>query len=208
MIHLERVQNNFHRRTERMLGFIDRARTSADHTTGDALVAYVAIELQTSLGYVAKSCFLAGMLGGRSANGTRIRAPATHTQLGALQLAASVIKQNPRQVPGRDEPAWHSGDHLARIVASASPANSVDIQAALGVFPEARKAVLAVRNFYAHRAQHTLLVIRTVLLTEYAEVLRGHPSDGLLTPPIAHPQPFLERWVWNYRDIVNTMCGA
>jgi hypothetical protein len=208
MIQLRHIRTNFMRRTETMLELADRARAAPDRKTRDVLIAHVSIELQTSLGYVSRSCFLAGMLGGKSAAGTPIRVKTGYTQLTALMAAAAVIKKSPKDVPGRDEPTWHSSDHLSRVVGGVKPANEVDILTSLGVFPEARMAVLAVRNFYAHRGQHTLQVIRNVLLSEYAEVLPGHPSTHLVTTPGAHANPFLDRWVWNYRDIVEAMCGS
>ena len=208
MIHLKKVRNNFERRSKAWLDSVDGVRYATDHKARDILVAHIAIELQTSLGYVARSCYLAGMLGGRSAAGTTIRALSKHTQLSALQLAAAVIKRSPKQVPGRDEPSWHSGDHLTRVIGAVNPANSSDILTALGIYPDARKAVLAVRNFYAHRGRHTLEEIRHVLLTEYAVALASHPTAYLLNPPSGRPHTFLEQWIWNYRDIVEAMCGS
>ena len=209
MILLGKVLLNFERRTRRWLELVDQARLSADMQKRDRIVGYVAMEMQTGLGYVARSSYLAGMLGGKSAANLRIRPARLYSQHDALVIAARAAgRKRPSALPGRDEPSWNSSDHLSKATVSGKPANAPDLIAALGVFPDARKAVVAVRNFYAHRGEHTLQAIADIMFSEYAEVLTEHPSKGLLQPTPSLPYPILERWVQNYADVVRVMCGA
>jgi hypothetical protein len=206
MVHLYKVHTNFERRALYLLGLVARASTCSDRKEVDRLLSYVAIEAQTSLGYVGKACFLAGMLGGKRGDGTTLRAGSSKSQVDVLLDASALFKKNPKSVPGRDEPAWHSGNHLSKLV-GLGPSNGADITAALGVFPEARRSILAVRNFYAHRSHHTLSEVDSVLLAEYSSALVGHPSSGLMQPAPLSPSSFMELWLWNYVDIASVMCG-
>lgn len=216
MFVLAKVENNFRRRAGRFLTVIATADAyrANDHEARqyrDMTVGHVVVELQSSLGYVARSAVLAGMLGGKTSSGTCLTVVAGRaSKTDVLRDAAHAAKPGGRvgnKIPGRDEPAWHSAHHLGRVVGALKPSNANAITASLGLFPEARRALTAVRNFYAHRGEHTLLEIRDVLRTEYAEVLAGHPTDELFRLPARQRGSLLERWVWNYFDIVRVMCS-
>lgn len=208
MIQLGKVKQNFKRRAFGLLELIDSAGRSPSRRQRDQVASFLTIELQTSLGYVARSCYLAGMLGGVTAAGGALRGSRAHSKADALRSAAIAIgKKRPTEIPGRDEPAWQSSDHLSRVIASVHPANSSDLMNSLGVFPDARRSVVAMRNFYAHRCEDTLRTVTNVLLAEYSFVIDKHPSVSLFEPLAARPGTLLEHWVWNYVDVVEVMCG-
>lgn len=213
MVRLDRVYGNFERRAQNFLVLLSKVSSigragllGTDRRDKDLVAAYICIELQTGIGYVARSAYLAGMVGGYTASGQRIPRSSDATPHQALQKAAQIVGGNPNQVPGRGEPAWHSTDHLTRVVRALNPSNAADLIDSTSVFPQARQAVKAVRNFYAHRAEDTRLGIVDILRREYGERMQHHPSMELFHLPQWNPNCFLERWVWNYLDIVEVLC--
>lgn len=204
---LDKVLANFQRRARRFATVLNAAESVADRGGRDRAVSFVAIELQTAFAYVARSAFLAGMVGGRRANGTAIRPAAVVSKRDALVAGCKAVGCRSRRVPGRDEPAWHSSDHLSRVL-SAAPANAGDLTSALGIFPSARRAVLSARNFYAHRSRHTLSELDDVLTVEYGAPMAGHPTDELCRAAPGHASSFLDVWISNYLDMADALCGA
>lgn len=213
MIRLDHVYGNFERRAQHFLLLLSEVSAigrvgllGTDRRDKDLVAAYICIELQTGIGYVARSAFLAGMVGGYTASGHRIPRSSSATQHQALKQAARIVGGDEGQVPGRGEPAWHSTVHLTRVVTQLQPSNEADLIASTGVSPKARIAVKAVRDFYAHRAKNSRLNIIDILRREYGERMQHHPSIELFNLTQWNRSCFLERWIWNYLDIAEVLC--
>jgi hypothetical protein len=203
VISLTSAYKSFERRSQLFLDMTSRA-PSLKGKARDHSVAHVVIELQTSLGFVARSAYLAGTVGGWRANGTKMpRRFANATD--ALMAAAQVVKKKPVSVPGRDEPSWHSSDHMVRVAASVAPSNSAAFTSATSAFPDVLATMICSRNFYAHRGAHTREEVERALATRFALVANGHLTDLLLSTH-GGGAPLLEVWIWNYLDVADLLC--
>lgn len=203
MINLAAVYSGFQRRAQHFLLVASNAATQ-NGKARDQAAAHIVVELQTALGFVARAAFLAGAVGGWTARGTRLRGRFPKS-VDALLAAASVVRKNPQAIPGRDEPAWHSGDHMARVATSVLPANYGAFLQASSAYPSVLSTMTASRNFYAHRNEHTRMEAETALRVKFGVVPQRHMSGTLLAPRPGGA-PLLETWVWNYLDVVELLC--
>lgn len=209
MIDLAKVRANFDRRAGHFLGAVESAASQKDASARrdiDRLVAHTVIELETSVAYAARCAFLAGSLGGRNASGIRMT-PNALTAREALTNASRALGRRAVAIPGRDEPSWSSATHVSDVAARVGPANATDMIAAMGVFPEARRCVKSFRDFFAHRGQDTLRVAWDKVQLEYGLAGKGHPALALLALSVDGGASVLETWIWNYVDVVHTLCG-
>lgn len=203
MINLHSVYQAFERRSQHFLHVIAETARSTGKAR-DRSVAHVVIELQTALGFVARSAYLAGTVGGWRANRTKMR-PTFATAADSLLAAARVVRRKPVAVPGRDEPAWHSANHMVRVATRIAPANSTAFVNAASAFPDVFATMLASRNFYAHRAQNTRTEAERNLSTRFGLVTNGHLTDALLSID-GRGVPLIETWIWNYLDVAELLC--
>jgi len=205
VIGLGSVYKAFERRCQHFLQVTHEAMPKKGKER-DRQVAHVVIELQTALGYVARSAYLAGTVGGWRGDGTKMprRFP---NAADALMAAAKVVKKKPVSVPGRDEPSWHSSHHLVKVAAGVvpSPSNSAAFALATSAFPDVLATMICSRNFYAHRAENTRAEFERALTTRFALVANGHLTDLLLSTHGAG-SPLLEVWIWNYLDVAALLC--
>ncbi len=207
MIDLAKVRANFDRRAQRFVytASLLAGATSTASRDMDQQVSHIIVELESALAYVARCAYLAGSVGGADASGAKLRGTGVDS-VAALRAASRAVGKKAVQVPGRDEPSWSSASHVTAAAHAISVSNRGSIISAMGIFPDARKCVKAFRNFYAHRNADTLTEARSVLGTEYGLTWRGHPSPALLRLPSSSGGPLLETWIWNYVDIVHTLC--
>ena len=204
---LRKVYANFERKARHLQNVVNASKKSSDRADRDRAVAHVSLELETGIGYVTRSAFLAGMLGGKTKNGLTLprRVGSINT---ALQTAALQVRKNkPKLIPGRDEPSWSSVDHLSKVVSGTSPSNALTLMAATSIHLKSRRGVKAARNFYAHRAENTFLEVQNVVGIEYGETVTNHPSLDFFVLPKAQPYCFLDLWIGNYVDIAEVLCG-
>lgn len=208
MIDLGRVLSRYRRRSHRLLESVLVASTSSNFRERDERTAFAFVEIQTSLALVGRSAFLAGAMGGRLASGQVLGPPIYPCASQALLSAAKVVKPKAVAVPGRDEPAWQSFDHLARIVARIGTLpNASQIQAAVSLSPSTGKLITCARNFYAHRSGHTRDAVRDELRTQYGMAVSGHITDALFAPAGGRPFPIVVQWFEDYAMVVECLCG-
>lgn len=209
-MNLAKVQANFERRVRRFERMHATAAVSGsvDATRArDQLVAYVLIELQTALGYVARCVYLAHAVRGRKADGAKVGSSLFSSSDAALVAAAKIVKGRAKDVPGRGEPSWHSEDHFSKAVTGLSLPTS--LLSAMAPYTQSTRIVACARHFYAHRNQSTLAVVRSTMQKEVGSVFTSHPSEHIFfgsrhsTSP-----PFLREWIDDYRLIVQSLCSA
>ena len=204
MIDLRRVRANFDRRAQTFLTALASVQVGPPRPR-DRVAAYVAMELQTALGRVARSVYLAHAVHGRTASGTKTGLRLYPSYHAALLGAAKVIKPKAAQVPGRDEPAWHSPHHFG--VVSSGHGFPITVVTGMDPWVDTIRAVKYLRHFYAHRNQSTWEEVRDEMFSQFAFVMTGHPSEALVSGAPGSPTPFLEGWVWDYVDTVANLCG-
>lgn len=205
LIDLSEVFRNFERRAQSFLTLLAAAKAQSPKAR-DGTAAYVSLELETAIGYVVRTSYLAGCVGGYTKSG-RYLSPVYSADYSALLDAAKTIKKNPVAIPGRDEPSWASVNHLSTVLGQVTPSNYSDLIGTTGAFIRDRRAVKQARNFYAHRGEYTWKDLRDSLSRDYGLTLSGHPSHELFYLNSGRPPYLLEEWVWNYLDVAEIACG-
>lgn len=201
MIRLTHVNRNFQRRARKFLAIAANSAVQS-RVERDIALSHTLIEMQTAIGYVARSVYLAYAVGGRRASGAWIPRTGISTNQ-ALLNAAKVKKKKATQVPGRDEPAWHSPSDFTLVCNTLGIATGV--VSAIGYFPKSTNAVKRARHFYAHRNQDTYRHLKKALFQDYSVLISDHPSEVLPFPILSSP-PLLERWINDYMIIADDLC--
>jgi hypothetical protein len=207
-VDLEKVSTNFQRRLNMFLQIVSDAKASSNRRDADRAVTYVLIEMESAIGYVARSSFLAGSVGGRSASGYRFpgKGLTPHEALSRASCAVHPGKKSPA-VPGRDEPQWSSNKHLALVAEGVVPTNKHQLLHSTGVYPDARRCVKSLRNFVAHRSGDTVRAAFELIQREYGQAWGGPPTLAVLRNSISGGGSALETWLWNYRDAAEVLCS-
>lgn len=151
------------------------------------------------------------MFHARTASGHRIttnQAPATSND--ALGLAIHFWRRTavPHQNgtwDRRKEPVWHDPTTLLTLSTVFAFSNKSAIQAALSTQSRTLIDLPVARNFYAHRAQATLLAALS-LAPHYGIPIQKNLSGLLLSRPINRTQPLILDWIDDIDFAVEMLC--
>ena len=162
-------------------------------------VALCLLDAQSTWSLFVRSFFISCFIGAKRGGGSRvtITAPGPRTPTDAIRWAA--VTNDPRlahraRIGPLDEPRWHLGNTLLRLAQSGGFSNEPQIQIAFSVPGPAFDDLPKVRNFYAHRSQHTAKTAKTLLkkyglpATLRAGEIAGHPH-------VTRPGSIAEYWV-------------
>lgn len=80
----------------------------------------------------------------------------------------------------------------------------MDVLAAFSVPTKVFEHLPMMRNFYAHRNEHTARIAKN--LARYTIPMRGHPTEILCTRAYGRPQILILDWIDDITAIVELLC--
>ncbi len=175
-------------------------------------ISFVTIELHTTIANFTRSYFLSCILNPKSKSGTRITCnPGIVSYTDAIDASMKACKNSVwRKSPGinwsrRDEPPWHQSNTLISSCHEISCSYQANILTAFAVPTTVFNGLTIFRNFYAHRNENTVNLVRNLAIS-YGISAAGHPTQILCSAAYGRPQSMILDWIDDTDIITDLLC--
>jgi hypothetical protein len=105
----------------------------------------------------------------------------------------------------QDEPSWHAVDKVVLLSSALALSNDAFISTAFSTGSTAYSDLPKVRNYFAHRNQHSLDVAMT-RAPSYGVSRLAKPSEFILFHPTKRAPSVIEDWTLEFRNSVFSLC--
>lgn len=137
-----------------------------------------------------------------------IAGPSIRTHHDVIREVLRVTRRKPNLVgpwARREEPAWHRPNTVTLGAASLSLSNRSVISAAFSIGTATLDDLLAARNFYAHRNDETVGIVRDIAF-RYS-IAATHPTDVIEASAYGRPGPLASDWIADLRGVSRLLCA-
>jgi len=176
----------------------------------DRVMSYVTIESLNTWSTFVRTYFLSCTLSPWTESGSRVTLGNAAVRSFDDAIDAAIRRcTNRTQRSGQwsrdDEPPWRKPSTLIKSCHEIGCSNYANILSAFSIQTRVFDDLPKMRNFYAHRNDHTVLLAKDVA-HHYTIRPHGHPTDILRTAAYGRSQALMLDWIDEIRITVELLC--